>query len=187
MASRIDMLLTNYRKQVSLPWQPRLAGPQKVWFAVYPKEEERRLRYRVEEFKLATADQNKSWSLVDLTQSFGEWIDAHPYKEAFFKRPTTLAPMLSEFEDLVAERIEEEAKKATDPENAVLAVLGVSSLFGFLKVSDVVSRVAGDIPGRLLVFFPGSVSGNVYRLLDARDGWNYMAIPITAYQDGGND
>ena len=34
--------------------------------------------------------------------------------------------------------------------------------------------------GRLLVFFPGEVEGNNYRLLDARDGWNYLATPITA-------
>jgi len=35
------------------------------------------------------------------------------------------------------------------------------------------------IAGRLLVFFPGEHEGNSYRLLDARDGWNYLAIPIT--------
>ena len=35
------------------------------------------------------------------------------------------------------------------------------------------------IRGRLVVFFPGSHEKNVYRLLDARDGWGYMAFPIT--------
>ena len=34
--------------------------------------------------------------------------------------------------------------------------------------------------GRLLVFFPGVYEQNNYRLLDARDGWNYLAFPITA-------
>jgi hypothetical protein len=38
--------------------------------------------------------------------------------------------------------------------------------------------------GRLLVFFPGSRDGNVYKLLDAREGWNYLATPITAFDDG---
>lgn len=187
MASRIDTLLANYRRQVALPWQPRLAGPQKVWFAVYPKEEERRLRYRVEEFKLATTDHGKGWRQLDLTGSFGEWVDKHPYRDAFFSRPRTLTPLLSEFEEHAADRIVQMACDGSDDEASVVAVLGISSIFGFLKVSDLVARVAGTIPGRLLVFFPGSVSGNVYRLMDARDGWNYLAVPITAFEDGGND
>jgi hypothetical protein len=29
------------------------------------------------------------------------------------------------------------------------------------------------------VFFPGVYENNNYRLLDARDGWNYLAVPIT--------
>ena len=33
---------------------------------------------------------------------------------------------------------------------------------------------------RLLVFFPGSYEDNNYRLLDGYDGWNYLAVPITA-------
>ena len=41
-------------------------------------------------------------------------------------------------------------------------------------------QVQNDIPGRLLVFFPGTYEDNIYRLLDARDGWNYHAVPITA-------
>jgi hypothetical protein len=44
----------------------------------------------------------------------------------------------------------------------------------------VVAAVANNIPGRLLVFFPGEYDQNNYRLLDARPGWNYQAVPITA-------
>jgi len=40
--------------------------------------------------------------------------------------------------------------------------------------------VESSIRGRLLVFFPGEYENNNYRLLDARDGWNYLAVPITA-------
>jgi hypothetical protein len=36
------------------------------------------------------------------------------------------------------------------------------------------------VNGRMLVFFPGEVDGNNYRLLGAKDGWNYLATPITA-------
>ena len=39
------------------------------------------------------------------------------------------------------------------------------------------------VAGRLLIFFPGSYENNNYRLLDAYDGWNYLAVPITADKD----
>ena len=48
MASRVDGLIEAYARHVGLPWDRGLAPPQRVWFAVYPKEEERRLRYKVE-------------------------------------------------------------------------------------------------------------------------------------------
>jgi len=35
------------------------------------------------------------------------------------------------------------------------------------------------------VFFPGQLEQNNYRLLDARDGWNYMAVPISIDSAGG--
>jgi hypothetical protein len=30
----------------------------------------------------------------------------------------------------------------------------------------------------MVVTFPGTHQGGIYRLLDARDGWNYHAVPI---------
>jgi hypothetical protein len=68
-------------------------------------------------------------------------------------------------------------------ENAVIALKGVGSLFGLLKVKDVVDRLAPLVRGKLLIFFPGSYENNNYRLLDGYDGWNYLAIPITADKD----
>ena len=52
-----------------------------------------------------------------------------------------------------------------------------------MKVSALLNAVNDAIAGRLLVFFPGEHEGNSYRLLDARDGWNYLATPITAEQE----
>lgn len=57
---------------------------------------------------------------------------------------------------------------------------GRGSLSGFLKVKEVVDKLAPMVKGRLLVFFPGSYEDNNYRLLDGYDGWNYLAVPITA-------
>ena len=65
-------------------------------------------------------------------------------------------------------------------EDFVVALQGVGSLFGFLKVKEVVDKLAPKVKGRLLVFFPGSYEDNNYRLLDGYDGWNYLAVPITA-------
>ncbi|HLP42594.1 MAG TPA: BREX protein BrxB domain-containing protein, partial [Fibrobacteria bacterium] len=56
---------------------------------------------------------------------------------------------------------------------------GLGSLFGFLHISEVLREVSSAIRGRLAVFFPGEYENHSYRFLDAREGWNYMAIPIT--------
>jgi hypothetical protein len=66
-----------------------------------------------------------------------------------------------------------------------VAVFGVGALFGFTRVSRVLKLVEPYIRGRLVVFFPGVYDQNNYRLLDARDGWNYLAVPITAHSSGG--
>ena len=69
-------------------------------------------------------------------------------------------------------------------EHTVVAIKGVGTLFGFLKVKDVVDNLAPMVKGRLLIFFPGDMpSPDNYRLLDGYDGWNYLAIPITADKD----
>ena len=49
-----------------------------------------------------------------------------------------------------------------------------------VKHNFLVERVEDSVRGRLLVLFPGEFAGNVYRFMDARDGFNYMAVPITS-------
>jgi hypothetical protein len=49
-----------------------------------------------------------------------------------------------------------------------------------MRVSSLIERVEDGVRGRLLVFFPGEYRHNVYRFMDARDGFNYMASPITS-------
>lgn len=184
MASRVDGLADAYARHIGLPWDRGLAPPQRVWFAVYPKDDERRLRYKIDAFKLATADAGKRWVPIDVTHSFANWIDAERYRESYFKNPKMMAPKLPRFLEATAEDIVRRAHAAGADEDAVVAVLGVASLFGFAQVSDLVPRVVKELAGRLLVFFPGSREGNVYKLLDAREGWNYLATPITAFDDG---
>lgn len=65
----------------------------------------------------------------------------------------------------------------------MVALMGIGSLFGFLRVSTLVQGVADAVRGRLVVLFPGEYENKTYRLLDARDGWSYLAVPITAHQE----
>src|SRR2546428_332417 len=45
--SAIDRLVSNYDRQMRLLWATNVSGKQRVWFAVYPPAEERRLRARL--------------------------------------------------------------------------------------------------------------------------------------------
>jgi hypothetical protein len=88
--------------------------------------------------------------------------------------------LLPKYKDYIIEEFKNYLIRCGVDENHVVAIQGVGTLFGFLKVKDVVDELAPLVPGRLLVFFPGSFEDNNYRLLDGYDGWNYLAIPITA-------
>jgi hypothetical protein len=69
-------------------------------------------------------------------------------------------------------------------DNTVVAVYGVACLFGFARVSMILKEVEHSIQGRLILCFPGEFENNNYRLLDARDGWTYLAVPITLHTGG---
>jgi len=178
--SKIDDLCHNYERFVSLPWPDHLAGPQRVWFAVYDRMDERRLRAQVGEFQIATARAGHPWRLCDLTDIVAEWMAGQEYREIYFEDPDSLDSAMPEFLNLTADRLRAELEQADS--NTVVAVLGAATLFGFIRVSELLEATRHDVPGRLLVFFPGEYDHNIYRLLDARDGWSYLATPITAAQ-----
>jgi hypothetical protein len=85
------------------------------------------------------------------------------------------------FVQYAADRIRGVLNAGDAGEETVVAVHGVASLFGFTRVSSVLKEAVKDIRGRLLIFFPGEYEDNKYRLLDAGDGWNYLAVPITLH------
>lgn len=178
MSSRIARLVESYQNFVELPWEKGLAGVQKVIFVVYDKTEELRMRAQVEEFELATRSANHKWQLVDITDAFPQWLMSQDYCQEYFEHPGDLQDSLGEFTEAVVEQINEVLKEAD--EETVVALQGVAGLFGFAHCSEVVAKVANNVPGRLLVLFPGEYENNNYRLLDARPGWNYQAVPITA-------
>lgn len=177
---RTDQLLTEYRNQLRLPWSRTIAGPQRVWMVVYDPELERRLRLRLEEFAIETREAGHNWQLVDLTGAFAEWLAANEYRDAYFAEPELLSGALGGFADALADRLEAALTSPETDDSTVVAVLGTGSLFPMARVSELIDRVASHVQGRLLVFFPGHLDGSNYRLLDARDGWNYLAVLITA-------
>ena len=184
---RIEDLAARYRSHIGAPWQRSLAGDQKTIFVVYPKSEERKLRARMELFEMATTSTGHRWRLLDLTDTFARWMAETDYRDVYFEEPDSLAMKLrSDFVQYAAGRLREALTGEEADEDSVIAVQGVACLFGFTRVSLLLKEVVKDIRGRLVVFFPGEYDTNNYRLLDARDGWNYLAVPITLH-NGVND
>ena len=157
----------------------------RVIFAVYDKSDELRLRANVEEFALATQQAGKKWLLLDVTNTFPEWMAAQEYRDAYFESPEDLAGYqtgeLTEFTADLNARLKASIAAEADADT-VVALMGVGTLFGLARVSAVVEGIKEAVDGRLLVFFPGEhhPENHTYRLLDARDGWNYLAVPLLA-------
>ena len=176
--SKVRDLAAAYKRHVSAPWPRTLAGAQRVMMIVYPKDRERALRAAIGEFKQATLGAHCEWRLVDCSGWFADWMARHEYRESYFEEPELLDGVLDqEFRSAASARLERALKGAG--ERTVVGLVGVASLYGFVRVSKLIHDVERSIEGRLAIFFPGSKDGNNYRLLDARDGWNYLAQPIT--------
>jgi hypothetical protein len=181
--SKLDKLLREYGSHIAIPWQQGLAGAQRVIFIVYDKADELRFRTKVDEFEITTKNAGHNWKLVDLTNSFPEWMVGLDYRDSYFEAPEDIEGLLPQFVDSVVTSITDLLTQPDVNDKTVVGVMGIACLFGFAKVSEIVQRTAPHIRGRLVVFFPGEYENNNYRLLDARDGWNYLAVPITAHSE----
>ncbi|MBA2247163.1 MAG: DUF1788 domain-containing protein [Chloroflexia bacterium] len=179
--STIEGLIKAYGQYVAIPWDPNLAGPQRVWFVVYEPAHERRLRMRIGEFETRTLAAGHGWQHVDLTHEFSRWMASHEYRDAYFEHPEDMEFALVDFEEHLAARVVKTLHSAD--EHAVVALSGLASLFDLTKVSTLIEAVAPQVRGRLVAFFPGQYENTTYRLLDARDGWNYLAVPIRAMEE----
>jgi len=179
--SRVKQLIQSYSSYISVPWRSDTAAAQRVIFCVYNENEELRLRAKVDEFELATQRSGHVWVLFDLTNSFANWLAPQRYAKSYYEKPHLLSPLLPRYLTYITEEFTTFLAAKQVSENSVVAIQGVGTLFGFLKVKEVVDKLAPLVKGRLLVFFPGDMpSPNNYRLLDGYDGWNYLAVPITA-------
>src|SRR5690554_489896 len=97
MSNRIDRLIGSYTRQLGIPWMSGLADEQRVLFAVYHKEDELKLRARVEEFRLATINAKHQWLELDITRLFPDWMAKQKYREDYFEYPDDLKPKYRAF------------------------------------------------------------------------------------------
>lgn len=171
-------ILIAYRKQVQLPWAADTPPAGRVWIVWYDKSLQRRFTGRFAEFEHATLKAGHGWRKLSLSKWFGTWIEQHEFFDALVEQPAELRGLLPEIERSLIREVTHTLGTCTS--NDILAIDGCGALFGITRVSTLIGHVADSIPGRLLVGFPGKQSAGVYRLLDARDGWNYHAIPIPA-------
>ena len=154
---RIDRLAERYKRYISLQWEKDLAGAQRMVFVVYDKTDERRLRARMTLFELATKDAGHRWIECDLTDAFAEWMASVEYRESYFESPEDLDLKLEEeFLEYVANRVRRVLAAPGSDEGSVVALFGIASLFGFIRVSEVMRAVEREVRGRMVVFFPAS-------------------------------
>lgn len=183
--SRLDQLIDSYKRHASIPLKAGLPVAQRIWFLVYPPEDERRLRNRLAEFEIATRDADLKWKEIDFTGAFARWMDT--FEDEDERAACLEAPDIVEnyadpgFTEFLVDLIRLKTTEAPDSEKdrTVFAITGLMELYDFIHVSDVMEALGKDIPGVLLLFFPGERDGNNYRFLGARTGWNYLATPIT--------
>lgn len=179
---KIEQLAEAYGRHIALPWQQTVSGAQRVIMIVYDKEDERKLTARRSEFQIATERAGHRWLAIDISPLFARWMASEEYRDAYFESPGDLELKLeAEFAKSAAGEIRERLESAEAGKGSVVAVFGVGSLFGFTRVSRILKILEPAISGRLAIFFPGSFDDNNYRLMDARDGWNYLAVPITVH------
>ncbi len=178
--SKIKSLLQSYQKYITIPWRNDAASSQRVIFCVYNQNEELRLRAKIDEFEIVTRETGHDWIVFDLTNTFASWITSQRYMKSYFQKPHLLITLFPKYLTFINDNFSKFISTKNVGNNHVVALKGVGSVFGFVKVKDVVDKIASKVSGRLLVFFPGSYENDNYRLLDAYDGWNYLAVPITA-------
>ena len=182
--ARLDTLLANYKRHLSVPLRQGLPLSQRVWFCVYPPDEERRLQTFIENFQMVTTEASLGWKRIDLSGSFANWLDTFdPGERDEIKNDQEIVESYAEkgFCDYLAEEVYRKAAEVS-PDLAprtVFAVTGLMDLYDFIDVSSVIEALSKDFQGLLAVFFPGEREGTSYRFLNARTAWDYLAVPIT--------
>lgn len=133
--NEIEGLLQEYEKIVRQSWQHNLAGPQKVWFAIYDPAQERRLRLRIGEFEIVTRKAGHGWKLVDITNTFAEWMGQHEYREEYFEQPEDMELALQDYSAYLSDHLIHAMQAADAGPEVVVALEGIGSIFGLTRAS----------------------------------------------------
>jgi hypothetical protein len=180
MVNKIDTLLSSFEKVISEPWSGTLSTSERIMFLVYDPAEQRKIDFRIDEFETVTKKAGKKCIVISMKTCFPTWISNHEYRDEYFKDPEALIDQLeTNFKHFAIEFLNGAIAESKADESTLVAVKDVSSLFGFARLSDVLNGLSNEFKGRLLIFFPGEFDKNHFRLMDARDGWSYLARPIT--------
>lgn len=182
--SRVSDLIDAYTAELNLPWRSGLSGGERVWMLVYPPDLERGIRAALPKLELATSQSGHGWAVIDISDELGIWIASHKYAEAFYEEPRDFtAAIIDKFEAELVNKIHAQIVQA--PDDSVVALVGIASMFPYLRASGLITRIHNQVNGRLLVLFPGlhDPDTHSFRLLDARDGFNYRARVIDPQKD----
>lgn len=171
-------LLGHFEAQLRTPWRTDVPPAGRVWILWYDKALERRVRGRIHEFEEATRATGHGWTHLDLAPLFPRWLAQHDFFADLLTMPDELRGLLPDFAMAVTAEVRA-ALGQCGPDH-LMALSGCGALFGLMRISALIGSVETEIPGRLLLLFPGDYARGIYRLLDAREGWNYHAVPIPA-------
>lgn len=176
--NQIERLNDALAQQLTIPWTDDKSGAERVWFLVFEPTMLRRIEARKDLFRQTAIGAGKSWVEINLSLEFGHWMANHKYAESYFARPTLALNLADSFAENLAENIGKRIDGLGD--DSLIALTGTEAVYGVVRLSHLLHLFNDKIPGRLLVFFPGSYSQPNYQFLNAHEGWNYLAVPILA-------
>ncbi|MEX2595757.1 MAG: BREX protein BrxB domain-containing protein [Salibacteraceae bacterium] len=178
--SKVEYLLHNFETVMQESWTGVLSLEERMYFLVYDPAEQRKVDLHLSDFENITSKSGKKWIHISLEGLFSEWMAQNEYRDAYFEDPEALVDQLEGvFKDYILDYLKEKISSAPQEKDVLIAITQITALFGFCRLSDILNSLQTNFPGRILLFFPGEFEKNHYRLLDARDGWNYLARPIT--------
>lgn len=176
-------ILERLKEHLALPWPSNLSARERVVMVVYSPNDERKLRHLIDsgEFAREIEATGHGWVEHDLALEFSTWLANFEYRDRYLSRPERLwddKGNVRGLEEYLVSKIAQAAQGMSA--NDTLALIGGGGLFGLYSVSSLVEHIESHIPGRLVIFFPGEhdAKTNSYRLLGAKDGWGYLAVPL---------
>ncbi len=152
--TNIENLSRNYGTYIAVPWRSDAAAAQRVIFCVYDEDDERKIRARIGKFENETRQADHDLTVFDLTNTFPVWLSSLKYRQKYFEKPELLPTVMASYLAFIQQAFEKFLTTEKVCENTVVALLGAGSVFGFLKVKEVIEKCAPLIEGRLLCVLP---------------------------------